>query len=443
MQIPPRALSVASTRHLSRLREIRIRRIIMRIIDPIRISYKNLLAAKFRSFLTILGVVIGVASVIIIMAIGQSAQALILDQITGIGSNLIGVLPGASDEKGPPATAMGISITTLKYDDLEALRNGKNVPEAEDAAGYVLGTVSAVYNGTDLNTSFEGTTASYVDVENSEIVSGRFYTKDEETNMSRVAVLGANLVEDLFSGTDPIGKVVKLKEQNFTVIGVLKKRGSTSFGLASQDDAIFVPLKTAQKLFLGIDHLAFIRLKVRDTKLISSAKENIMTTLRERHDIDDPANDDFSVRDLASAVKIITQVTDVLRYFLLAIGTISLIVGGVGIMNIMLLAVNQRVREVGLRKAVGAKNSDVWTQFLIESTFISFLGGIIGIIIGVVISGISAVIIQSLQYTWPFIISWQSIVVACLISITIGIIFGFYPAYKASKISPMEALRYE
>jgi len=352
-------------------------------------------------------------------------------------------LPGASDEKGPPATAMGISITTLKYDDLEALRNGKNVPEAEDAAGYVLGTVSAVYNGTDLNTSFEGTTASYVNVENSEIVSGRFYTKDEETNMSRVAVLGANLVEDLFSGTDPIGKVVKLKEQNFTVIGVLKKRGSTSFGLVSQDDAIFVPLKTAQKLFLGIDHLAFIRLKVKNTNLISSAKANIAITLRERHDIDDPANDDFSVRDLASAVKIITQVTDVLRYFLLAIGTISLIVGGVGIMNIMLLAVNQRVREVGLRKAVGAKNSDVWTQFLIESIFISFLGGVIGIIIGVIISGVTAIIIQSLQYTWPFIISWQSIAVACLVSIIIGIIFGIYPAYKASKISPMEALRYE
>ena len=149
------------------------------------------------------------------------------------------------------------------------------------------------------------------------------------------------------------------------------------------------------------------------------------------------------MRDLASAVKIITQVTDVLRYFLLAIGTISLIVGGVGIMNIMLLAVNQRVREVGLRKAVGAKNSDVWTQFLIESIFISFLGGVIGIIIGVIISGVTAIIIQSLQYTWPFIISWQSIAVACLVSIIIGIIFGIYPAYKASKISPMEALRYE
>ena len=194
---------------------------------------------------------------------------------------------------------------------------------------------------------------------------------------------------------------------------------------------------------MGIDHLGVIRLKVKDASLIASAKANIATTLREQHNIDDPANDDFSVRDMASAVELITQVTDVLRYFLLAIGTISLIVGGVGIMNIMLLAVNQRIREVGLRKAVGARNGDVRTQFLIEAMFISFLGGIIGIIIGVIVSFIAAIIIQYLQYTWPFIVSWQSIVVSVGVSVAIGIIFGLYPASKASRISPMEALRYE
>ncbi|HRY82903.1 MAG TPA: ABC transporter permease [Candidatus Moranbacteria bacterium] len=415
----------------------------MNLISPIKISYKYLMAAKFRSFLTILGIIIGVASVIIIMAIGKSAQALILDQITGIGSNLIGVLPGASDENGPPAAAMGISITTLKYDDLEALRNGRNVPEVAEGAGYVLGTAEVSYNGNNLNASFEGTTASYINVENTQVVQGRFFSKDEETNMSRTVVIGANIVRDLFPSADPLGKVIKIKDQNFTVIGILKKKGSTGFGMASQDDAVFVPLKTAQKLLLGIDHLGFIRLKVRDSSLISLAKENVAVTLRDRHNIDDPANDDFSVRDMASAVKIITQVTDVLRYFLLAIGTISLIVGGVGIMNIMLLAVNQRIREVGLRKAVGAKNGDVRMQFIVESIFISFIGGVVGIIIGIIISFLAAIIIQSLKYTWPFIISWQSIVIACLVSITIGIIFGLYPAIKASRISPMEALRYE
>ncbi len=415
----------------------------MNFISPIKISLKYLLAAKFRSFLTILGIIIGVASVIIIMAIGQSAQALILDQITGIGSNLIGVLPGASDENGPPATAMGISITTLKYDDLKVLRNGKDVPEVTDGAGYVIGTATTEYDGTNLNASFQGATASYINVENAKVAQGKFFSEDEETNMSRTAVIGFNLKEDLFGGDDPINKVIKIKDQNFTVIGILEKRGSSSFGVSSQDDTVFVPLKTAQKLLLGIDHLGFIRLKVRDASLISFAKENIAQTLRDQHDIDDPANDDFSVRDLASAVEIITKVTNVLRYFLLAIGTISLIVGGVGIMNIMLLAVNQRIREVGLRKAVGAKNSDVWTQFLIESVFISFLGGIIGIIIGIAISFVTAIIIQSLQYVWPFIISWQSIVSAIGVSFAIGIIFGIYPAGKASRISPMEALRYE
>jgi len=320
----------------------------MHIISAIKISYKNLMAAKFRSFLTILGIIIGVASLIIIMAIGQSAQALILDQVTGIGSDLIGVLPGASDEKGPPATALGISITSLKYEDLNALRDKKNVPEVLSGAGYVLGTNAVSYKGNNLNASFEGTTASYLEVENAELSSGRFFSKDEESDMSRVAVLGSKIVKDIFLEEDPLGKVIKLKDQNFVVIGIFKERGSTGFGVTSQDEAVFVPIKTAQKLLLGIDHLGFIRLKVKDTQLIPQAKTSIKMTLRERHDIDDSANDDFSVRDLASAVEIITQITDVLRYFLLAIGGISLIVGGVGIMNIMLLSVSQRIREVGL-----------------------------------------------------------------------------------------------
>jgi putative ABC transport system permease protein len=415
----------------------------MNFISPIKISYKYLLAAKLRSFLTILGIIIGVASVIIIMAIGKSAQVLILDQVTGIGSNLIGVLPGASDEKGPPATAMGISITTLKYDDLEALRNVKNVPDVVAGAGYVNGTTTAIYNGTSLTSSFQGTTASYLEVESTEIELGRFFVKDEEINMSRVAVIGVNKSRDFFLDEDPIGKIIKIKDQNFTVIGVLKKRGSAGFGSSSQDDTIFVPLKTAQKVLLGIDHLAFARFKISDAKFIPRAKEDMKTTLRERHNIDDPANDDFSVRDMASAVEMITQITDVLRYFLLVIGAVSLLVGGVGIMNIMLLAVNQRIREVGLRKAVGAKNADVEFQFLVESVFISFFGGVVGIVIGIVISFLVSVVMQYLQYVWPFIISWQSILVATGVSAGIGIIFGIYPARKASRISPMEALRYE
>lgn len=415
----------------------------MRLIDPVRISYKNLMAAKFRSFLTVLGIIIGVASVIIIMAIGQSAQALILDQVSGIGSNLIGILPGASDENGPPSSAMGVKVTTLRYGDLEALRNGKEVPEIDTAAGYVMGSESAKYKGENLTVSFTGTTASYMRVENSEISEGRFFNETEEVDMSKVAVIGKNIVRDLFFNEDPIGKTFRLKDHNFTVIGVFESKGGAGFGTASVDDSVFIPLVTAQKLMLGIDHIAFVRAKVKSAELIPYAMDNIKTTLRDRHNIDDPSEDDFSVRDQAQALEMVTNVTNVLRYFLLAIGTISLIVGGVGIMNVMLIVVNQRIREVGLRKAVGAKTANILSQFLIESSAISFFGGVIGIILGIIVSYIAAVIMQMLQYSWPFIVSWQSIVVATLVSIGIGILFGMYPARKASKISPMEALRYE
>ncbi len=415
----------------------------MRFIDPIKISYKNLLAAKFRSFLTILGIIIGVAAVIVIMAIGRSAQALILDQISGVGSNLIAVTPGASDEKGPPAAALGIIIKTLLYGDLEALRNPNRVPEVEDAAGYVNGTETVSYGANSQTLSFVGTTASYINVEKTEVAQGRFFTKDEETNMSRSVVLGDQADKDLFEGADPIGRTIRIKDQNFMVIGVMKKRGSTGFGIGGQDSSVIVPIRTAQKLLLGIDHLAYIRLKAKDPTLIPSAIANVKFTLRERHNIKDPSKDDFSVRDQASAIEIITNVTNVLRYFLLAIGTISLIVGGVGIMNTMLIVVNQRIREVGLRKAVGARTSDILRQFLIESSAISLAGGIIGIVLGILISFIASVVMQALGYTWPFLISWQSILIATSVSILIGMIFGLYPASKASRVSPMEALRYE
>jgi len=298
----------------------------MRLSDPVKIAYKNLLAAKFRAFLTILGIVIGIAAVIIIIAIGSSAQELILDQVKGIGSNLIGVLPGASEEKGPPASAMGVVITTLKYDDLKALLQKNNVPDVTDGAAYISGNDTVQFEDKDKNYTFRGTTASYVGVENAEIEFGRFFAKEEETSLSRLAVLGSEVASDLFGkGVDGVGKKIKIGDQNFEVIGIFKERGSVAF--SNQDTAIFMPLYTAQKIMLGVDYLNFIRLKVDNEENIDRAKADIVTTLREQHDIKKPSDDDFSVRDQRTGLQAITNVTGAIKYFLAAIAAISLIVG--------------------------------------------------------------------------------------------------------------------
>jgi len=414
----------------------------MRLSDPVKIATNNLKAAKFRSFLTILGIVIGIASVIIIMAVGTSAQELILDQVRGVGSNLIGVLPGASEESGPPASALGVVITTLKYDDLKALLQKNNVPNVSDGAGYISGNDTVQYEDKDKNYTFHGTTASYVDVENVEIASGRFFTKEEESSLSRLAVLGSEVKTDLFGTSgDAIGKKIKIGDQSFQVIGVFKERGSAAF--SNQDTSIFMPLFTAQKIMLGVDYLNFVRLKVDSEENIDRSKADVITTLREQHDIKRPEDDDFSVRDQKAGLEAITNVTGAIKYFLTAIAAISLLVGGVGIMNTMLISVNQRIREVGLRKAIGAKNSVILLQFLTESVVITLIGGVIGILGGVVISALAALIIQKLGYHWPFIVTFSSIFLAVFISGLIGIFFGIYPARKASKLNITEALRYE
>ncbi|MEI7425471.1 MAG: ABC transporter permease [Candidatus Moraniibacteriota bacterium] len=413
----------------------------MYILAPIKISYKNLTATKLRSFLTILGIIIGIASVIVVMAIGGSAQKLILNQVSGVGSNLVGVLPGASDEKGPPASAMGIVVTTLKYADLKALEEKRNVPNLVDASAYVTGATTVKNKNGSYQTSYQGVTASLLSMEDIKLKSGRFFIKEEDLNMARVAVLGSNRVQDLFPNEDPIGKTISLKDLSFTVIGTLAERGSVGF--SNTDDMIYVPLLSGQKLLLGIDYINFMRVKVDTKNNLDQAVIDIKKTLREQHKIKLDASDDFSVRNSAQAIEMLTTVTNVLKYFLAAVAAISLIVGGVGIMNIMLISVHQRVREVGLRKAVGAKNGHIISQFLIESIFITFIGGILGIIFGIAIAFLAAVIIKSLGYEWEFIIAPSAVILATSVSIMIGLIFGIYPALKASRVSPMEALRYE
>ncbi len=399
------------------------------------------MAAKFRSFLTILGIIIGIASVIVVMAIGASAQQLILDQVAGMGSNLIGVLPGASDEKGPPASALGVATTTLKINDLKDVLQKKNAPNVVAACGYVSGVAISKYDSVSITSNFQGVSASLLNVEKINLAAGRFFTEEEDEGLARVAVLGSSRAKDLFPNVDPVGKVITLKNTNFTVIGLFEERGSS--GLSGTDDLIYIPLQTAQKILLGIDYLNFMRISIDSAENVPRAAADIKMTIRERHRIKNPADDDFSVRDTAQALEMLMNITDILKYFLAGIAAISLLVGGIGIMNIMLISVNQRIREVGLRKAVGARRRHIVVQFLVEAIFITLVGGIIGIIVGIFVSLLTSVIINALGYKWQFIISLYSIIVATSVSILIGILFGLYPARKAAKISPMEALRYE
>ena len=394
---------------------------------------------KIRSFLTMLGIIIGVMSVIIVMSVGAGAQSLILNQVKSMGSNLIGILPGKADEKGPPASVMGILITTLKDDDLKALV--KEVPYFVAANGYVKGTATVIWGDQKVDTNFTGVNAEYLEVEDAKVEMGRFFFKDEESSNSRVAVLGSEVKEELFLDQNPVGQQIKIKKTYFTIIGVMQKRGVS--GMQNQDNQIFVPLTTAQKLLLGIEHISFARLKVDDAKNVDSAVEQSKVILRERHKIDNPENDDFSIRSMAQGLEAITQITNALTMFLVAVAAIALVVGGVGIMNIMLAAVQERTREIGLRKAVGAKNKNIIVQFLIESIMITSLGGLVGIILGILVAYLAAQIAQGLGYDWNFVVSFPSIILGCFVSVGVGLIFGIVPARKASKLHPIEALRYE
>ncbi len=410
-------------------------------IDAIKISYLNLTASKFRSFLTTLGVIIGVSSVIIVISIGNSAQALILDQIKKNGSNLLAVLPGASEEKGPPAIAFGIITTTLKNRDAKAIET-RGIPDIEAVTSYVTGSVLIKNRETAIQSDFQGVNSNLLKVENNvEVAEGRFFNQSEDESLARSVVLGSEKAKEFFPDQDPIGKTLTIKNLKFNVVGVLKERGQSGF--SNTDKSVYIPLLAAQKLILGIDYLNAIRIKIRSEENLTAVMEEIRVLLRERHNIDDPADDDFSVRSITQALNVLSSVTDVLKYFLVAISAISLLVGGIGIMNIMLISVKQRIWEIGLRKAIGARKKNILFQFLTESVFLTLFGGLSGIAIGVLVSYLVSLVVVSLGYEWRFIVTSGSILLSFGISFFVGIVFGMYPAYKAGKVSPMEALRYE
>lgn len=394
---------------------------------------------KMRSFLTSLGIVIGISAVIIIMSVGKGAESLVVNQVQSIGSNLLGILPGASDDEGPPASVMGIIITTLTDDDAKEI--ARRVPEVIETASYFRGIANTSWQNKTKDTSYLGVTANYLSVEDTEVVNGRFLTQEEEEQSARVAILGSLVAEELFSNIDPVGESIKINKESFRVIGVMKERGSAGF--QNQDDQIFIPLSTAQKILSGVNHVSFIRAKMVSGADIDFTIEEVKQVLRDQHNIDNPTEDDFSVRSAEEGLEALTNITGALNYFLAMVAGIALIVGGVGIMNIMLVSVAESTKEIGLRKAVGAKKRDINYQFLLQTLIITLSGGVVGIIIGVFISWLVSIVAVYLGYNWDFIVPPMSIVFALLFTFVVALAFGWWPARKASNLDPIDALRYE
>lgn len=390
-----------------------------------------------------LGIIIGVSAVIIIMSVGAGAQSLILSQVKSLGSNLIGVLPGKSDNSGPPASVLGVVITTLKYGDALALDNKQRFPHVLSYVAYTKGYGTLTWNAESYDTSLSGSTVGYLATEGGEVDKGRFFTTDEERNLSRIVVLGSTVKKELFGETNPVGQRIKINKKTFEVIGVMKERGTVAF--QNYDDQVFIPLLTMQKIISGVDHLGLMRIKLDGSENIKSTIADLEVLLRERHDIRDMSgkSDDFTVVNAAEALDMLSTITNALKYFLAAVAGLSLLVGGIGIMNIMLVAVTERTREIGLRKAVGAKKFHIMYQFILEAIFVTVSGGLIGIVVGIIISFLVAKVAQLLKYSWEFSISPLSIILAVTVSATIGVIFGLFPALKASRLDPMEALRHE
>jgi putative ABC transport system permease protein len=328
------------------------------------------------------------------------------------------------------------------------MRDKVRIPNATAINAQVRGSGTVVWENRDLDTYFVGTEYSLPQVVNIPMKSGRFFDEREDRGNANVVVLGSYVADQIFgdSGVDPVGQVIKVKAGEsagypLRVIGVVSERGSAFF--QNQDDQIYVPLEIGQKQLLGIRHLQAINVKVNSSDNVESTQEEIKQLLMERHRIDREVDSDFTVRNIADAVGILTTITDALRIFLTSMAAIALVVGGIGILNIMLVTVAERTREIGLRKAVGASNSQIRNQFLLESGLLTLLGGLVGIVAGTIVSYLVYLLMLKLGYDWAFVISLTSVGLAVGVSILTGVFFGLYPAYKASKLNPIEALRYE
>lgn len=415
----------------------------MNLVETFRLSFHSLGANKLRAGLTMLGVIIGVAAVIALLAVGQGASAAITQQVQGIGSNVLFIIPGSFQQNGV-RSAVG-SATTLTLEDADALLDSTCCPDVARIAPVFQANVQVVAGGNNTNTAVTGTTPDFQTVRNFYAGRGRFMDWRDDETLARVAVLGTATAKQLFENLDPVGKTIKINRVPFKVIGVMKEKGGTGFFGQNQDDVIFIPIRTAQTRLFGNQSLtvngqrrvSVIYASARSEEASDRAVSQITQELRQRHRIQFQ-QDDFSVASQKDLLGALSQITNILTIFLGSIAAISLLVGGIGIMNIMLVSVTERTREIGIRKAVGAKRRDILVQFLTEAVALSVSGGIVGILLG---AGIAQLVNQTGVITT--VIELGAVLLAVGFSVGVGLFFGLYPAWRASALHPIDALRYE
>ena len=408
----------------------------MTIKDTFEETYAALSANMTRSGLTVLGIVIGIASVIALVSIGQGATASIQTSIQSIGSNLLEITPGATRSPGGFGVSSGRgNAKTLTMDDSAAIAS--QVTNVSSIANEISGRYQVTGAGTNTNTTVDGVSANYATIRNVSVSDGTFITDEESTSLAKVAVLGPTAVNDLIAtGTEPVGQSIRINGQQFTVIGVTVAKGGSGFNNA--DDMVYIPVGTMALYLAGNSYLTTIDVQAVSANATTQVQNDITTLLLTRHNITNSANADFSVLNQADLLASVSSISTTLTYLLGAIAGISLLVGGIGIMNMMLTTVTERTREIGLRKAIGARKTDISRQFLVEAITLTVIGGVIGIILGIGIS-----LLVNLTGLVTTTITLYPIVLAFGVSAAIGIIFGWYPASRAASLNPIEALRYE
>ncbi len=408
----------------------------MDFLQTVKIALRALRTNKMRSFLTMLGIIIGIAAVIAMMAVGSGASYVISQQIASIGSNIILVLPGSTTSGGLRSGSGGSQ--TLTSDDVKAIM--AECPSVDLAAPTVRSSALVVFGNLNWSTVLMGTTPEMFEIREWAISSGRSINQQDVDGAAKVCLLGQTVAENLFGSSDPVGKMVRIKKVPFTVIGLLERKGQSPQG-QDQDDAVFVPLRTAQRNLIRSpfpNSVGALMVKGKSEALLAKAEEEVNSLLKQRHRITGSKEADFSTRNLSEILAVAEQSAKAMSLLLGAVASISLLVGGIGIMNIMLVSVTERTREIGIRMAIGAKKNDILLQFMTEAVLLTMLGGIIGIALG---AGGATVVSRMLS--WPTLISFQSIAIAFVFSAVVGIFFGFYPAKKAAGLNPIDALRYE